>query len=237
MATVRKNQSALTTPEWLAFIAALGGLRGMGNLKPRYGTFVDVHVRAMSMGGMNWGVHTMPQMGMVGRNFLAWHRRYILRFEQQLQQVDPSVTLPYWDPIGSPNLPAPLNTPAFVANWGLVRHWDASFLPVAGDLTSVLTRTAFAPFQVALERLHGGVHIAVGGANSANSGQMAGSNSPADPIFWLHHANIDRIWAGWQQTHAGQDPANVNETLKPSPIISGKVSAYLSIAALGYAYA
>jgi tyrosinase len=237
MVTTRKNQAALTNQEWQKFIAALAALRGMGNPKPRYGTFVDVHVRAMSMGGMSWGVHTMPQMGMVGRNFLAWHRRYILRFEQQLQKVDPDVALPYWDPIANPSLPARLNTPAFVANWGLVRHWDASFLPVAGDLASVLTRTTFAPFQLALERLHGGVHIAVGGDNPANSGQMAGSNSPADPIFWLHHANMDRIWAGWQQNHPGQNPANPNETLKPSPIVSGKVSAYLNIANLNYVYA
>jgi hypothetical protein len=23
--------------------------------------------------------------------------------------------------------------------------------------------------------------------------------SPCDPIFYLHHANLDRIWAGWQK--------------------------------------
>ena len=23
--------------------------------------------------------------------------------------------------------------------------------------------------------------------------------SPNDPMFWLHHANVDRIWAVWQQ--------------------------------------
>ena len=22
--------------------------------------------------------------------------------------------------------------------------------------------------------------------------------SPADPIFWLHHANLDRVWWSWQ---------------------------------------
>lgn len=29
------------------------------------------------------------------------------------------------------------------------------------------------------------------------SGLMAGMLSPTDPIFWLHHANIDRIWTVW----------------------------------------
>jgi len=27
---------------------------------------------------------------------------------------------------------------------------------------------------------------------------MGPGTSPNDPIFFLHHCNIDRIWAGWQ---------------------------------------
>lgn len=23
--------------------------------------------------------------------------------------------------------------------------------------------------------------------------------SPSDPIFWLHHANLDRVWWSWQK--------------------------------------
>jgi tyrosinase len=23
--------------------------------------------------------------------------------------------------------------------------------------------------------------------------------SPADPIFWMHHANLDRVWWSWQK--------------------------------------
>ena len=23
--------------------------------------------------------------------------------------------------------------------------------------------------------------------------------SPSDPLFWLHHANLDRVWWSWQQ--------------------------------------
>lgn len=31
-------------------------------------------------------------------------------------------------------------------------------------------------------------------------------SSPYDPIFWLHHANVDRLWAEWQdQGHTGDD--------------------------------
>jgi len=43
---------------------------------------------------------------------------------------------------------------------------------------------------------HNNVHNAVG-----KGGWMSDENTAAlDPIFWLHHANIDRIWALWQQS-------------------------------------
>src|SRR5262249_16041518 len=32
-----------------------------------------------------------------GPAFLAWHREFLLQFEQALQQVNPNVTIPYWD--------------------------------------------------------------------------------------------------------------------------------------------
>jgi len=235
MATIRKNQANLTPQEWQAFINALNALRGLGNPKPRYGQFVDVHVRAMNMGGMSWSVHSMQ--GMVGRNFLSWHRRYILRFEQQLQKIDPNVSLPYWNVVQNVQIPPPLNASAFVSAWGLIRHWNPNYLPTATDVASVNARTNFVSFQSALEAIHGGVHIAVGGDNPLTAGQMAGPSSPADPLFWLHHANIDRLWAAWQQANAGKNPANLNETLRPSPIVSGKVKKYLKISTLGYSYA
>src|SRR3972149_8925005 len=116
---LRKNQATLTAREGQALVSAMSRRRGMGSSRPRYGSFVDVHVRAMSMAGMSWGVHTMSQMGVVGRNFLAWHRRFILRLEQQLQRIDATVSLPYWDPIARPQIPAPLHPPSFVSSWGL----------------------------------------------------------------------------------------------------------------------
>jgi tyrosinase len=33
---------------------------------------------------------------------------------------------------------------------------------------------------------------------------MAGT-SPNDPVFFLHHCNIDRLWAIWQSRHPGQN--------------------------------
>ncbi len=76
--------------------------------------------------------------------------------------------------------------------------------------------------------IHAGVHNAVGG-------DMADKSSPTDPLFWLHHANIDRIWAKWQTSH-NATPPNLTEKLKPSPIFKIKVKEVQNIASLNYKY-
>jgi len=43
-------------------------------------------------------------------------------------------------------------------------------------------------------RIHNSVHVWIGG-------DMQLSSSPNDPIFFLHHCNVDRIWAAWQVRH------------------------------------
>jgi tyrosinase len=54
--------------------------------------------------------------------------------------------------------------------------------------------------------MHNRVHVWVGG-------EMAPGTSPNDPIFWLNHCNVDRIWEGWMSRRgrtylpaAGQGP-------------------------------
>ena len=44
--------------------------------------------------------------------------------------------------------------------------------------------------------LHNRVHVWVGST-------MGPGTSPNDPIFFLHHAFVDKTWADWQQQHAG----------------------------------
>ena len=44
--------------------------------------------------------------------------------------------------------------------------------------------------------VHAPVHQWVGGS-------MGGDCSPNDPVFWLHHCNLDRLWAEWQRRHFG----------------------------------
>lgn len=71
--------------------------------------------------------------------------------------------------------------------------------------------TEFSAYQIAgvlnpgvsLEGLHGVVHNAIGGFQGQTAlGHMTVTQLSAfDPVFWLHHANVDRIVAIWQALH------------------------------------
>ncbi|EGP84531.1 tyrosinase, partial [Zymoseptoria tritici IPO323] len=56
-----------------------------------------------------------------------------------------------------------------------------------------------------IESIHNNVHTLAGGAgaNGVSGGHLTYLPlSTYDPIFWLHHANVDRIIALWQTIHA-----------------------------------
>jgi tyrosinase len=58
--------------------------------------------------------------------------------------------------------------------------------------------------------LHNRVHVWVGG-------DMDPGTSPNDPVFFLHHCNVDRIWASWQQRFfAGQLAQSYPVTAAPT---------------------
>jgi tyrosinase len=47
---------------------------------------------------------------------------------------------------------------------------------------------------------HGSVHVLVGGARPVNPGNgylSSFDTAGLDPLFWLHHCNIDRLWEAW----------------------------------------
>ena len=46
---------------------------------------------------------------------------------------------------------------------------------------------------------------------------MAGAFSPNDPVFWLHHANVDRIWAQWQDHQLAENPGSTHDDHWPNP--------------------
>lgn len=81
---------------------------------------------------------------------------------------------------------------------------------------------------------------------------MKGTASPADPVFYLHHCWIDRMWAEWQErdsrSHFGLFEEFVDHTSAPhnhggsygldDPLvgIGGTARNQLDYKALGYDY-
>jgi tyrosinase len=56
---------------------------------------------------------------------------------------------------------------------------------------------------------HGTVHVEVGG----KGGFMTRFSTAAlDPIFWLHHANLDRLWEEWLRDPGSEQPPGLNPT-------------------------
>jgi tyrosinase len=98
---------------------------------------------------------------------------------------------------------------------------------------------------------HGAVHVLVGNdfdaqGNLLREGWMGSFYTAAlDPVFWLHHANIDRLWQVWLD----HDPAHRNPTDDPAwfdttfsfPSAEGglhtwSIGEVLDTEALGYKY-
>ncbi|KAF3205711.1 hypothetical protein TWF106_001033 [Orbilia oligospora] len=65
---------------------------------------------------------------------------------------------------------------------------------------ALTSATTFNFFSNALEKLHNDVHMQVGG----NGIMGLISYAAFDPIFWLHHNNIDRLLAIWQAANPGK---------------------------------
>lgn len=133
--------------------------------------------------------------------FLPWHRMYVYFFERIVRGTlgDQSFTLPYWNYNNNATaaLPRPFIAPAIPGN----SLWTASRNPGPnrGDkLTNLnlnaLRQAQYSAFCSTLDNgLHGQVHVAVG--NTVGMGSVPWAAN--DPIFWMHHCNIDRLWASW----------------------------------------
>jgi tyrosinase len=80
---------------------------------------------------------------------------------------------------------------------------------------------------------HNKVHNWVGGS-------MLTESSPNDPVFWLVHANMDRIWSAWESQHGdlypdsgAPDGENLNDQM---PYLGVTPASVLSESDLGYSY-
>ncbi|MBP1473818.1 tyrosinase family protein [Frateuria sp. MAH-13] len=180
-----------TGPLYEPFVAAIGAMRAnRGTTTPaNWGYWVDVHQSSCP--------HRSPY-------FLAWHRGFLYRFEENLRTVsgNPDMVLPYWDYYTHPQIP-----PEFLDTtsplWRKERTGEdvteaLSLDPFADDVIN-FQRGSGNAFEPKLENApHNPVHNLIGGA----MGDVA--ISPRDPLFWVHHANIDRLWLAWFEAGDGR---------------------------------
>lgn len=157
--------------------------------------------------------------------FLAWHRMYLYYFERIVRKAsgDPTFALPYWgySPTGTRNLPAPFRLPAAASNPLYVSqrlaaiNGGGNLNASAVDAGVALAALAFAGFSGSLEGTpHGAVHGSVGGS----TGWMSFFETAAqDPIFWLHHCNIDRLWEVWLASGGGRINPTTNTSWMGQP--------------------
>ncbi|KAK3360539.1 putative tyrosinase [Lasiosphaeria hispida] len=75
--------------------------------------------------------------------------------------------------------------------------WDNEFFK-PHSMADLMSRDTFYDFT---ETLEGGSHDAV--PNGIN-GDFYTLESPNDPVFFLHHTNIDRLWWTWQRAKPGR---------------------------------
>jgi tyrosinase len=188
--------------------------------------------------------------------FFTWHRGYLHFFERILRWAagDPALNLPYWDWSATPVLPEPYRVPADPTLNPLYepkrKANDGSALPanvVITDLQTALQQTAFPTagangFSPDLEGSpHGQVHVLVGGLGGLMSHVPTAAG---DSIFWLHHANIDRLWNVWLNQGGGRanptDPAFLDQPYTFADETGGTATVLvrdiISSAGLGYRY-
>ena len=192
--------------------------------------------------------------------FLPWHRMHLMSFERLVRRISGAThfTMPYWnytDPVRRslpPQLRSPhdpLWKPLFRAdrnpgiNDGLpIDQVGEAPLGLNAMMSAVYadTRDGDAGFCANLDNApHSSVHVDVG---TREKGMGAVSWAANDPIFWLHHCNIDRIWASWNRA-GGRNPTDegflsrvftfVDETGKP---LQRTVADVLDTVPLGYVY-
>lgn len=144
-------------------------------------------------------------------NFLPWHRMYLYFYEKTLRKHvgDPRFSLPYWDYFQeqSPDgkglaLPSLVRGQAAVPLYNQFRTQGLNENKTAIDPDSASAAQAFAfddfiHFSNQLQgQPHGTMHCALGsGCLTPDMGfvPIAG----LDPVFYMHHANIDRLWQCW----------------------------------------
>ncbi|XP_053402662.1 uncharacterized protein LOC123550645 [Mercenaria mercenaria] len=199
---IRKEYRTLTVEERRKYHAAVRELYE----DRTFNCFALVHRKGIRL----TGVHR-------GEAFLPWHRAFLALYEEALRQIDPDVSLPYWDSTIDYNMATPvesvmwdeehLGTGFGVVNDGPFANFTTNDNPLRRrigngngrlmrpDNVEQLFQDGFCNLghiSRRLESLHNSVHRWVGGT-------MVGSLSASDPVFYMHHAFIDYIWEKYRE--------------------------------------
>ncbi len=242
-------------PDLAAYRAAVAAMKALPPSDPRnWNRFADIHRNFCPHG--NW-------------YFLPWHRAYLVALERICRQLSGKAdfALPYWDWTAERELPAaftagdprsnPLNhlRPGFAGGRSL-----ADDMVGAEVMSRVLNSPDFEAFGSVRPRgqnstdaswqrrmgaktefefnPHDGVHLTIGGDMATV--EMASR----DPIFYLHHSNVDRIWHAWNRRGNDNSPEILwqdfaflrNFTHPDGSPWNVAVANLQSTAALGYQY-
>ncbi|TFK21060.1 monooxygenase [Coprinopsis marcescibilis] len=90
----------------------------------------------------------------------------------------------------------------------------------SANVRTISSQTTFELFRTMLENggrgvtgmgIHGGGHMAVGGE------MVNPYSSPGDPLFYLHHGNLDRIWWRWQAANLTSRLNAISGPTSPRP--------------------
>jgi tyrosinase len=202
--------------------------------------------------------------GVVGASepfFLPWHRMFVFFFEAIVRQAsgNPNFALPYWNYsiAGATHGVIPpeftkQNDPTFGSlyigkrnpgvNTGTPIDQGQPDSPL--DPGPALAECQYLPngakqgFNLKLDStVHGQVHVLTG--NGQNMGTIPWA--AGDPVFWMHHCNIDRLWASW---NAGgrKNPGGSFLTKQfvfadtAGKKVVGTIGNFLDIAKLNYSY-
>jgi len=192
--------------------------------------------------------------------FLPWHRMHLMSFERLVRNVTGAAyfTMPYWNytdpdrralPLQFRSPDHPLWKPLFRSDRNPGVN-DGQPIDRAGEaplglnaMMSSVYADAFdgdAGFCANLDNApHSAVHVDVG---TRERGMGAVSWAANDPIFWLHHCNIDRIWASWNRAggHNPSDESYLGQVFTFVDVAGGplrmSVADVVETAALGYGY-
>ncbi|PWT72356.1 MAG: hypothetical protein C5B59_15915 [Bacteroidetes bacterium] len=227
MVRIRKNANILTAAERDRFLTAMAKLNLTTGI-PSYKDFLDMHNEAADS-----EIHTSSNIPRC--SFLPWHRAYVLDLERQLQKIDPSVTLPYWKfDEAAPNLftadfmgadtgtgllsfspTNPLITWTIGGSTGVIRQplfpvqtsaANNSHGSISNDQHTLGVSSNFLKFRVMENNPHGYAHVSFDPSGPITSPPTA----PQDPLFFMLHCNVDRIWALWQAVNNRYDKTNTS---------------------------